>query len=595
MFFLAPTLLVAGCATDLTQEIEIATRADAGKAMYEFKTRPIEGAIYNEVVDAWMIPQPDPYTLENFQKAYDNLAAGKSAQTLTKAQAGEFSVGKRLAPTHYALKIYPRDEAEQWRVEMMEDAQVAYIPFDYAQLTQDEAQKVEKANKRSAANTFAEKSPYTITYDYTEGTDGGPTGPQTFQLPILYTVWPADKPLPDDLEYVVDYEVFLPHSAATQAKSVEALTTLENEAVSAAFGIPASTLTGALTRAPAIWNISRRLVTYDDTLNDFAILPNLKVRVQSGTFISDTNSDASGFVTFSLPVPMLPITPTTIAQADITFTYQDPQGRWKIITENSTNPYSVTVFSRFYGSGGLPMPIFALSSGDRQENDIHRAMCYFFNGQIVFPKYIPSGGLKIIAYDESGDAKGSFAAPSTIRVYNFNGTQAEVIGTIMHEVGHFTHYQNNVSRFINTDDFLIESFARYSGWYLGEQYYKSRGWTHPGGNPDIVGQTTQSWYKTYDTYFMWDNKPYYYGWYSPLFIDLADDYNQGANSSYYPNDTIQGVSASSVWSIITNSTTWAGTGQCRSRIVNLVGSSPDFSDWIDDFDYWTSHYPLKVQ
>ena len=145
------------------------------------RTRSLDGAVYNEVVDAWMIPQPDPYTLENFQRAYDKLAAVKSTQKLTKAQAVEFSSAKRLEPTHYALKIYPRNEEEQWQVEMMEDVQVAYIPFCFARLTREEAEKLPQAQTKAVgtaaakAFTFAEKSPYTVTYQNDSVTDGGPT------------------------------------------------------------------------------------------------------------------------------------------------------------------------------------------------------------------------------------------------------------------------------------------------------------------------------------------------------------------------------------------------------------------------------------
>ncbi len=189
-FYILVAILFAGCARDLEFVEPLATDAqDAPVAMSEMRTRALDGAVYNEVVDAWMIPQADPYTLANFQAAYDNLAAGKSAQTLSKAQAAEFAAAKKLAPTHYALKIYPHDEEEQWRVEMTEDVQVAYIPFDWVQLSPEEGEKAAQAKTRSAAaNTFAEKSPYTVTYDYTDATDGGPTGPVTYQLPILYTV-----------------------------------------------------------------------------------------------------------------------------------------------------------------------------------------------------------------------------------------------------------------------------------------------------------------------------------------------------------------------------------------------------------------------
>ncbi len=209
---LLPLMLAAGCARNIETVAPFA-EADASETKSEILTRSIGGAIYNEIVDAWMIPQKDPYTLENFQKAYDNLATKKSSQTLSKSQATEFVAGKKLKPTHYALKIYPHTEEEQWRVEMMEDVQVTYIPFHYTQLTQKEVAKLHLSKTKSvAANSVIEKSPYTVTCEDYYTTDGGPTGPVTYQLPILYTVWPITKPIPDDLEYVVDYEIFLPYA-----------------------------------------------------------------------------------------------------------------------------------------------------------------------------------------------------------------------------------------------------------------------------------------------------------------------------------------------------------------------------------------------
>lgn len=275
--------------------------------MPEIRTRSLEGAVYNEVTDTWMIPQPDPFTLENVQRAYDNLASGKSRQLLTRTEAAEFSELERLKPTHYALNIYPRNEEEQWRVEMMKDVQLKYMPFDYVRLTHEEAEKV--ARTKSAANTFAEKSPYTVTYNYANVTDGGPTGPVTYQLPVLYAVWPVDKPLPTDLEYVVDYEVFLPpqEDAKTRAGALvsqlseEAMPILLGEAYALARGGSAQTnASSAFGNSFIAWG---EINTFDNVLGRKVPVDNLKITYDDGSYISSTYSAPSGIFSIIVPIP----------------------------------------------------------------------------------------------------------------------------------------------------------------------------------------------------------------------------------------------------------------------------------------------------
>jgi hypothetical protein len=80
----------------------------------------------------------------------------------------------------------------------------------------------------------------------------------TYQLPVLYTVWPVDKPLPDDLEYEMDYEVFLPRSTANTT-SAGVLAALESEALTLASGVQRVVQYYA-------WPIEGTITTYDNTL-----------------------------------------------------------------------------------------------------------------------------------------------------------------------------------------------------------------------------------------------------------------------------------------------------------------------------------------
>lgn len=124
-----------------------------------------------------MVPQNDPYTLENFQKAYDNLSLGKSIQTLTHVETGEFSGTEQLESTHYALKIFLRDEDERWKIELMEDIRVAYIPFNYVQLPEEEAEMIVLTGV--GVPEYPETSHHSITYDDLE-TDEGAVDSETF-------------------------------------------------------------------------------------------------------------------------------------------------------------------------------------------------------------------------------------------------------------------------------------------------------------------------------------------------------------------------------------------------------------------------------
>lgn len=606
LLYLATTLLLAGCAQDF--DLAEPPVTEPQQETSGTLTRSVDGAVYNEVTDAWMIPLADPFALENVQAAYDRIAEGQSTQPLTRAEADGFTPGEKLEPTHYALKIYPKSEEEQWRVETMEDVKVAYIPFSYSQLTHEEVARVEQSGKtRSAANTFTEKSPYTVTYDYTGATDGGPTGPVTYQLPILYAVWPADKPFPDDLEYVVDYPVFLPYPTVDESVGNEAVSTLGNDAVMTRFYPMPPIDFIVLLR----YDYTGYVTTYDSTLNAEVPMANLRMRYQEGSYIVDFVTDSSGRFELRLLVRPLPKDLQDIIDRlpdswynpghylPLTCVYQDPSNRWRITSGNDdielTEPlgvYDHITFEQTYkdaqGNRKYNTHI-SLSEGDYRENAIHRAVNYFYNVQNIFPKHYPSGGTRIIARNVSGR---SYYTPANkvINIYGHGRTDGDVIGSTLHELGHLFHDLSDPASFFDTNIFLYESFACYAGWYLTQTYYESLGWVLPYPSYDITTRNArQAWGKN-------DAIGSASGEYSPLFVDLTDSYNQRINSYYQhrPNDNIQGVPPSVVWNIISTSKTWT---QCRAKLLSYAGAgtgkyytTAQFNEWIEAFDAWVSLY-----
>ncbi|MDE5731068.1 MAG: hypothetical protein K2H81_06095, partial [Alistipes sp.] len=109
-------------------------------------SKPISSFHYDNIVyypetNSYIAPQNDPYTIENFQKAYNKLINGHSEHILPRSQINEFSEMPKLKATHYALKIFPKNEEEQWKVELTKDIKVSYIPFNYVQLSEEDMEK----------------------------------------------------------------------------------------------------------------------------------------------------------------------------------------------------------------------------------------------------------------------------------------------------------------------------------------------------------------------------------------------------------------------------------------------------------------------
>lgn len=526
-------------------------------------------------------PKPIPYILKNFQQAYDNLSSGKSIQNLTRAESNEFKESRQLQATHYALRIFPKNEGEQWEIERMEDIKVAYLPFNYVQLTEEEVKKLDKTATRSNQSSYPEGSVYTVTYEDVEIV-GGLTVTETYILPVLYVIWPCDKPLPENVEYKIDYEVFIPYSAK-KTRSVElgetALQILEEEAIALALGIPAQQK--SMTRNNPVITLKGESVYYDTFIKKHIPQKNLKFRFQLGLNIWETYTQSDG--TFS-------ITNTIPTNATVSIVYQHPY--WKITRESSTSPHSTsfgTVASN-WGSDLSRVVLFYYGS-TVPANALHSPINYYYNGRHSIQTWLyENDGIRVIAMERTDpNATAEFYYSKNnrayIKVYLYNLDKSNYLaGSILHEFGHFTHYGESggytgsaYNGFKAVHNLIVESFSSYAGYYLTEEYYKDMGYTKPYSNYNISNQDRQDWSKTHTGSI---------ACYSPLFVDLIDDYNQGAALSYYPNDAIKNVPHSVMKQIAKEATTWA---ECRAIFQKYVGryyTSTEFNTYISAYDYW---------
>ena len=634
LFWLLLVAILAGCSKDFIDEgiTPAGSDPDATEDVFHAPTTrgALNTAVYHEGAGAWMVSQPDPYTLENFQAAYEKLLSGGSTQKLTRAQTDELAAAAELQATHYALRLYPKTEKEQWKYEMMENINVSYVPFDYVRLSEEDVAQIPAAKTRGGEDgkavaesaKFQNSYRYTVTYTDIMSTEG-PMPDQTYILPILYVAWPVDKPLPTDIEYEMDYEVFLPQyaladdaegEAKTRAREkvlgIETLIALEDEAIARALGIPVKQrkipTEGPKTRGldydyigPITWQPlfpTAYLRHWDSVVNRYVPVENVKVTytLGSSTYATYWTDENGGFPTYYEAWVLSALTGLgelrrySIPDNAITnFFFQ--HDKWTITAQSSTTP--ILIQHVFYGliedgyyldflEGGHWAPVF----------ETHRAANFFFNGSHWIDR--PTHSIRIAASHMHPNGYGGlYHSPNFwswllegnpyIEVFEFNNTDARfssrfIISSTLHELG---HYSNSCKigvywEFGDVHPLIKESYASFVSWYLTQEYYKSL------GKPNQWHETRSSWEKTHTK----DTEPP--AKYSPLFIDMMDTANQ-RTSSYpnRPNDQVSGMTVDQIEAVVKASKTW---DECRAELRSRIPSSqlPAFDAYIADYDYW---------
>jgi hypothetical protein len=531
----------------------------------EFIDQLSAAAVYHEGIGSWIVPQNDPYALENIQKAYDNL----SARPLAGTRAGE-----TLDATHYALKIYPRSEDEQLAIELMQDVKTSYIPFTYEALTEIQIGDMLLPDPSSPeAEVFPEASPYIVDHDDLMTVEGDVQSLR-FDMPILYVVWPIDKDLPDEMDYEIDYEVYLPSSAQTRSGALDAVTMLEleEEAIRLALGYcrPRRTL---MTRAAT--TLGGEFWIWEDLKDVKGPVPRVKVKFHLGSNIIETAADSDG--RFDISASDIP------AEAHWEIMFQDP--KWKVTRENSTIPKSFfqgDVYQSEFWSGGntyISVPIQPL------EATIVKSLDYFYYRTHPLTKWEVSGGLHVIANpNQSSLYNGLFTFSSTnncyITIYRNNTTtnRSYLMGTVFHELGHFIHYRErggSYGTFKIVDRFLQESFASWSGWYFTDRYFAELGYARDASE-EISGQSRQySWMST---------RRDDWGYYSPLFVDLMDNYNQSTRDSKFNNDGVKGIPAATIMKVASESADWASCNGILRADKTITGA--EWDKFLAPYEQW---------
>ena len=354
------------------------------------------------------------------------------------------------------------------------------------------------------------------------------------KMPIMRSLWPSTLPFPISIPVVIQDTVII------------------NTASSPGDGIKAND--------QGVYHFPLYVRTYDSFLNQYVPMRNMKVKMSYGAATSYAYTNSSGYV---LLTPNLYTVHGTTALMNVSISLVFESAKWMIVRENNTSSIQ-RVLGTVGSIWGLPTTgqstapaYYANVTSNSTECEIHRAVDYYFNSTHYLSSYINTSELGIIihAMDNDGTAPAyttfSQVASPTITVNNGYDYQNDCIGSVIHELGHVHHYYNlgGYSSFMSANDLLVESYASFVGWAIGEQYYLSKGYIKPNPGSHINWQNRQGWTPA-------TTPPNYY--YSPFFIDLLDTFCQSSITDY-----IDGVAVS----IIEGASTACSTvQQCKNYL-----------------------------
>lgn len=554
-------LIIIGCSKlkETNHFNSLSSRLATDDSFLEIEKFSIDKAVYHLSTHTWIVPQKDPYEINTIKKAC--VLAGVCPEDVP------------IKTTHFAVRFFPKDEEEQWYIELMEDVKVDYTPFNYSPLTYDQNKQLGPAP--TDRSFILDDCRYTVSYPVDNDECIGNVD-ETYRLPVLYAIWPAAKPFPKTIEHEIDHEVFLPdyNMVTNGGDNAAKLKAVEKEAIKLAIGYYPKDFVG-LTKSNDIVTLQGYVYKYDFFIGELVGQQNLKIRFQLGSNMWDTYVQENGF--FS-------VTGAISSAAAYKHIFQHP--RWKITPADSTNPAVFTWSTvSYYWNSINDIPTLSPGSSPSYYSVLPAVNFYYYGSHSIRTWYYDSG-IRITMAGVNGDGvSASFyysANPAYIVVYENDANNDNLMmGDVLHELGHFTMRGEcgGGDNYALVHKLIRESYASYVGWYLTKRRYNLLGYTASSETENFTGQFRQWWKKTSSSF------------YSPMFVDIVDTYNQSTYNSIYNNDPISigTLVHTRIREIVSQCRTWS---QVRQSLLYYVGScytQSEFNDYAAPYDYWFEH------
>ena len=375
----------------------------------------------------------------------------------------------------------------------------------------------------------------------------------------LYGVVPAGYVIPFGVVYDTIYPVFIPEHIDLYDRYEEVLATLEDESMKMVCGEDPMQEIGVSTKVSK-WTPKVSVKIWDERLREYTPLQGVRVVVKRGLYNHVGVTNANGECVFPKYRYL------------VNYKIEWERNDWQIINEIGKKTYEESPLIRSQWNVKLDED----DTMSYMRGVVHRAANYAFFGSLWTIRRPVGSVLGVhkkqrIMIHENPNEDGAFGkavksslldSKTNIEIWIMDPnhiirTAREVFATTIHEFAHLSH-QYLVGNDYYHSPLINESWADCVEWYimtnLFPDVYVNAVNGHDGGN--------QSWLPTY---------PVPSVRYSPLFIDLIDNVNQGLNDSYRPYDEISGYSLSQVEKVLKNS--YDRNSLLASMCANLHGTA----------------------
>lgn len=340
-----------------------------------------------------------------------------------------------------------------------------------------------------------------------------------------YGVIPVGYSLPSSLQREVIYQVFIPDDHPGYKEYEEEFDRLE-EISELMCGYTDDKSEKSFDTKASKWNPSATIKAWDDVLNAYIPLQGVKVTVRRGVKYRSKITDANGYCFFEAKFSKKVKYGITWERA-----YWDIRdGSWQAYYNGPEQKSAWNL--KISGQKSL---MYAT---------IHRAALnayYGYFGEIQRPTLI-LGKMKIkYIHGNNGTTAGMYCSfwhfmglIPDIWIWGFDSSNQcrktdKIYGTVIHELAHQSHKRYMTAiQFAQVSSFIKESWARCVQCSLTNYHYQN--------NLGVVNyvhmQNVQDWSPQIDGVAGYQ--------YTPVFIDLMDDNNQGAMNQYFCKDNVSG-------------------------------------------------------
>jgi len=400
----------------------------------------------------------------------------------------------------------------------------------------------------------------------------------------LYAVIPYDYNMPDSIQYEVIYNVFIPDDHPLYYDYEDVFDSLESKSIELCGYSESTTTDKRLSKSISKWTPSATIQVWDDLTEGYQPLEGVRVKAhtwcKNGRGVTNELGTCTVDKKFRIPVE---------------YSIEWRRHFWRVVN-NKNKEYTLC--------GPTKRTDWTLSLSNTDEcnyviANIHKAamIAYYKN---VWSVYRPKrtnwlGCIKKlnIRYTKKSteeglrgesSAHGENLGNADIEIYgrDFRGIinpSQDLFATTIHELSHWSHrlyydkehsngdYQSAVNGFIS------ESWASCIEWFITTTYYS--------GHYGTTGYRNgfQSWNRYFESSHIY---------YTPIFIDLIDSYNQHSSNSSTPNDNISEYTLPEIQNnILRNSYNLNSlkTALYNNKLHNTTDA--DISKMVEEYEYIT--------